>query len=42
MNGRILPRHGSTLTDEGMEAKVEAVMTAGDIGVEAVHTILMN
>ena len=35
-------RRRSAQMEEVMEAKVEAIMAEGDMGVEAVHEILMN
>ena len=38
----MFPRHHIELTEEVVEAEVEAVMAAGNMDVEAVHEILMN
>ena len=38
----MLPRHGIAWTEEGVKANVEAMVEAGDMGVDTVHTMLMN
>ena len=38
----MFPRRGSAWTEEGVEAKVEAVMLSGGMDVEAVCAMLMN
>ena len=38
----MFPRHHIELTEEVVEAEVEAVMAAVNMDVEAVHEILMN
>ena len=38
----MFPRHNIELTEEVVEAEVEAVMAAGNMDVEALHTMLKN
>ena len=38
----MLTSHGSALTEEGVEVKVDAVMTAGNVDVESFHAMLIH